>query len=182
MKKQGLSPAAKAKLVEQKRKAMLHIDGDSPLAMLSTAAKTTVTGNMKGLTVIIDFPDERGTITQTQVEHFLNDLNYTEFGNAQSIRGYFRSVSGGKLDYTNTVSPYYTAKHNKSYYADSSLESSVRSQELIHEALDWMENQQDFDFSTLTTDSHGLIKGLNFFYAGASNSLLAHGLWPIWAV
>ncbi|CAM3845458.1 Aqualysin-1 precursor [Vibrio aerogenes CECT 7868] len=180
MSQQGLTAAAKGKLALKKRQAMLKVKGDTPLGntLISTASSSTVTGSLKGLTVIIDFPDKSGSITKSQVEHFLNDLDYHEFGNFQSIRGYFRSVSGGKLDYTNVVTTYYTAKHKKSYYADSSLESSVRSQELIHEALDWLENQQGFDFSTLSTDSQGLIKGLNFFYAGDSDSSWARGLWP----
>ncbi|PCK30131.1 M6 family metalloprotease domain-containing protein [Pseudoalteromonas piscicida] len=137
-----------------------------------------ISGQVKGLTIIIDFPDERGTITKAQVERFLNDTNYSEFGNAQSVRGYFSSVSGGKLDYTNTVTTYYTAKKNKAYYADSSLSSTVRSQELIKEALNWLEFQQGFDFSSLTTNSSGQIRGLNIFYAGSSDSAWSKGLWP----
>lgn len=76
------------------------------------------TGAMAGLTVIIDFPNLPGTLTQAQVASFLNDAPYTGFGNAQSVRSYFQSASGNKLDYSNTVTRYYRAKHNKSYYAD----------------------------------------------------------------
>ncbi|CAH9061845.1 hypothetical protein PSECIP111951_03930 [Pseudoalteromonas holothuriae] len=136
------------------------------------------TGKIKGLTIIIDFPDFPGTINKTQVESFLNDLNYSEFGNAQSVRGYFRSVSGGQLDYTNTVTAYYTAIKNKSYYADSRYGSTVRSQELIKEALNWLEFTQNFDFSTLSVNGNGQIKGLNIFYAGNSDSSWSKGLWP----
>jgi M6 family metalloprotease-like protein len=146
---------------------------DNQLSSLQEAS-----GNVKGLTIIIDFPDERGTISKSQIESFLNDLNYTQFGNAQSVRGYFRSVSGNKLDYTNTVTQYYTAKKNKAYYADSRYSSSVRSQELIKEALDWLEFQQGFDFSTLSTNNRKQIKGLNIFYAGDSDSSWSKGLWP----
>lgn len=81
--------------------------GVSPLAV--------ATGVVRGLTVIIDFPDAPGTITQAQVNSFLNDVPYTGFGNAQSVRGYFQSVSGGKLDYQNTVTRYYRAKRPKYY-------------------------------------------------------------------
>ncbi|BBN81731.1 metalloprotease [Pseudoalteromonas sp. A25] len=175
-----LSQSAIEKKVEQAKQRMF---GDKPLqanGMLSTLSDvdTQSTGQIKGLTIIIDFPDFPGTISQSQVESFLNDLNYTEFGNAQSVRGYFNSVSGGKLDYTNTVTAYYTAKRNKSYYTDDRYSSTVRSQELIKEALNWLEYTQGFDFSSLSVNANRQIKGLNIFYAGNSDSSWSKGLWP----
>ncbi|QTL37329.1 M6 family metalloprotease domain-containing protein [Pseudoalteromonas viridis] len=174
----GLTDLAKAAQVEKMRAHMLGEQGGLHTAMVDTSSPEEISGQVKGLTIIIDFPDERGTITKAQVERFLNDLNYNEFGNAQSVRGYFRSVSGDKLDYTNTVTQYYTAKKNKAYYADSSLSATVRSQELINEALQWLEYQQGFDFSQLTTNSSKQIRGLNIFYAGNSDSAWSKGLWP----
>ncbi|MCO7189583.1 MULTISPECIES: M6 family metalloprotease domain-containing protein [unclassified Pseudoalteromonas] len=174
----GLSDAAKAALVASKRAQMLGSDKLSRSSTIRTQGGEEISGQVKGLTIIIDFPDERGSISKAQVERFLNDLNYNEFGNAQSVRGYFRSVSGDKLDYTNTVTQYYTAKKNKAYYADSSLSSTVRSQELINEALQWLEYQQGFDFFQLTTNSSNQIRGLNIFYAGNSDSAWSKGLWP----
>lgn len=190
----GLSANARAALVrqaQQQRFGLLQQAQSDPLqhseqqhteqptdtstTELSTTALPAV---VRGLTVIIQFPDQPGTISKSQVESFLNDLNYTGFGNAQSVRGYFRAVSGNKLDYQNTVSRYYTARRNKSYYTDSSLSSSVRSMELITEALNWLENTEGFDFSTLTTDSNRQILGLNFFYAGEADSAWSKGLWP----
>ncbi|ALU45400.1 M6 family metalloprotease domain-containing protein [Pseudoalteromonas rubra] len=174
----GLTDAARATQVEKMRARMLGSHEAFHTSMLDTQSGEEISGQVKGLTIIIDFPDERGTISKAQVERFLNDLNYNEFGNAQSVRGYFRSVSGNKLDYTNTVTQYYTAKKNKAYYADSSLSSTVRSQELINEALQWLEYQQGFDFSQLTTNSSKQIRGLNIFYAGNSDSAWSKGLWP----
>lgn len=185
--RQGLSSAAIAKKVKAAQQVMLG-QNQTPVDLVhthqfernnnETALNAEISGQVKGLTIIIDFPDERGTITKAQVERFLNDQNYNEFGNAQSVRGYFSSVSGGKLDYTNTVTAYYTAKKNKAYYADSALSSTVRSQELIKEALNWLEFQQGFDFSSLTTNGSGQIRGLNIFYAGNSDSAWSKGLWP----
>ncbi|WP_440056827.1 M6 family metalloprotease domain-containing protein (plasmid) [Pseudoalteromonas sp. T1lg65] len=176
---QGLSSKVKATKVSR---AMLEMLGSDEQLQGSQIANSEIdmkiSGDVKGLTIIIDFPDERGTISQSQVERFLNDLNYSDFGNAQSVRGYFRTVSDQKLDYTNTVTAYYTAKKNKSYYADSSLSATVRSQELIKEALNWLEYQQGFDFSSLTTNSSNQIRGLNIFYAGGSDSAWSKGLWP----
>lgn len=177
----GLTNKAKQSIIRKNRDALLKIKdpNDYLRSSLSVQKKnSTLSGEVKGLTVLINFPDEKSAIDRSQINRFLNDLNYKEFGNFQSIRGYFKSVSGGKLDYTNTVTTYYTAKHNKAYYTDPNVAFTVRTQELIHEALDWLEYQQGFDFSTLTTNNNGLIKGLNFMYAGASDGAWSQGLWP----
>ncbi len=183
-KQEGLSPEARAKKAKEKFEKMNNRTLESARKSASIAASAPqslaapVTGQVKGLTVIIDFPDVPGTITQAQVNSFLNDMPYTGFGNAQSVRGYWQSVSGGKLDYTNTTTVYYRAKKNKAYYADSTLDSGVRSQELITEALNWLEYTQGFNFASLSVDANKRIRGLNFFYAGGSDSAWSKGLWP----
>ena len=186
----GLSPAARAALVKQAQQQLfgqqlqehtvhLHDEPADDAAALATDVSTSaLPASVKGLTVIIQFPDQAGTISKTQVESFLNDLNYSGFGNAQSVRGYFRTVSAGKLDYQNSVTRYYTAKKNKAYYTDNSLSASVRSMELISEALNWLDKTEGFDFSTLTTNISKQILGLNFFYAGEADSAWSKGLWP----
>lgn len=186
----GLTPTAKAALVRQAQQQLfgqqpdeaalhLHDEPADDAAMLATdISNSALPATVKGLTVIIQFPDQAGTISKTQVESFLNELNYSGFGNAQSVRGYFRTVSAGKLDYQNSVTRYYTAKKHKAYYTDNSLSASVRSMELITEALNWLEKTEGFDFSTLTTNSSKQILGLNFFYAGEADSAWSKGLWP----
>ncbi|WP_083330495.1 MULTISPECIES: M6 family metalloprotease domain-containing protein [Pseudoalteromonas] len=184
--KRSLNAEAIARKVESAKRRMLGDTVQTSIGQIHTQSEIATqegftsqsSGNIKGLTIIIDFPDHAGTISKQQVESFLNDLNYQDFGNAQSVRGYFRSVSGGKLDYTNTVTTYYTAKNNKSYYTDDRYSSTVRSQELIKEALNWLEYTQGFDFSTLSVNSNNQIKGLNIFYAGNSDSSWSKGLWP----
>ena len=184
----GLSAEAKARRAKERYQKM---HGHPPEAANEKVRKASVamattgispmavaTGPTRGLTVIIDFPNLPGTLTQAQVSSFLNDMPYTGFGNAQSVRGYFQSVSGNKLDYTNTVTRYYRAKQNKSYYADATMDAGRRSQELITEALNWLKTTENFDFTTLSRDSSGRIKGLNFFYAGEPDSPWSKGLWP----
>ncbi|MES2317878.1 MAG: M6 family metalloprotease domain-containing protein [Pseudomonadota bacterium] len=187
-KQPGLSKEARA-LRAKERYEKMH--GHSPEAANEKVRKATIaanstgispmavaTGPIRGLTVIIDFPNLPGTLTQAQVSSFLNDLPYTGFGNASSVRGYFLGVSGNKLDYSNTVTRYYRARQNKSYYADATLDAGRRSQELITEALNWLKTTENFDFSTLTRDSNNRIKGLNFLYAGEPDSPWSKGLWP----
>ncbi len=182
-KEPGLDAAARARKALERRQQILGAEASgshaavSGVQALGTVAPAAVTGSMKGLTVLIQFPDVPGTITKAQVESFLNDVPYTGFGNAQSIRGYFQTVSGNKLDYTNTSTTYYTAKHPKSYYTDGSVAYPSRAQELMMEALNWLKSQ-NFNFSGLTTDSNGRILGLNFFYSGDTDSAWSTGLWP----
>ena len=177
----GLSAQAKKTLVLNNQNKLLNIHAPKYQQMSSSSAvnsNTDVVGDMKGLTILIDFPDQPGVMQPAQIERFLNATNYKEYGNYQSVRGYFLSVSGGKLDYKNTVTAYYTAKNYKSYYTDPNVAFAVRAQELISEALNWLENQQGFDFSTLTTNNYGQIKGLNVMYAGKSDGAWSQGLWP----
>ena len=186
-KQPGLSAAARALRAKQRYEKLHGRPPEAAHAKVRVASieamqtgiapLAAATGTMRGLTVIIDFPDLPGTITQAQVSAFLNDVPYTGFGNAQSVRGYFQSVSGSKLDYQNTVTRYYRAKRPKSYYADATLDAARRSQELITEALTWLRST-GFDFSTLSRDSNNRIKGLNFMYAGNADSPWSKGLWP----
>ncbi len=171
----GLSSEAKAVIIKTNRERMQgHAHTFTKSAPQSLAP---VTGSVKGLTVMIQFPDQAGTMTATQIGNFLNGLTYTEFGNAQSVRGYFKSVSAGKLDYTNVVPAYYTAKKNKSYYTDPNQPFGSRAEELIGEALAALK-AQNFDFSQLTVDANRQIMGLNFFYSGETDGGWSQGLWP----
>jgi len=134
-------------------------------------------GSIKGLTLLIDFPDERGTISQAQVDNFCNSLTYSDFGNNGSIRKYYQDVSGGAVDYTNVVTAYYTAKNNKSYYTDPKITAGTRARELVLEALTNLSNK-GFNFSQLSKDSVGDVRAFNILYAGGRDSAWSEGLWP----
>ncbi|MES3021714.1 MAG: M6 family metalloprotease domain-containing protein [Pseudomonadota bacterium] len=184
-KQPGLSAPAKARRVKQQSKVVgaESAEGDvvvnPPLARLPNGAvPSEVLGAVQGLTIIVDFPDAVANHTQAEVDSFLNGEEYAEMGNAYSVRGYFRAVSHNQLDYTNTVTRYYRARNNKAYYTDGTLAMTVRSQELVSEALQWLQASEGFDFTTLTRDGDNKFKAINLLYAGASNSPWSKGLWP----
>jgi len=137
-----------------------------------------LTGQVKGLTLLIDFSDDESTISKESVENYVNLNGYNEYGNNGSIRDYFQDVSGGLLDYTNHVTAYYRAQNPKSYYVDESVSYGRRAQELIAEALNYLEDEAGFDFSTLSTDENGRIRAINAFYAGNTRNGWSKGLWP----
>lgn len=134
-------------------------------------------GDYIGLCILVQFPDVSGTIPQLEVEKFCNMQGYTGFGNSGSVHDYFSDVSGGKLNYTNIVTQYYTTKNPRAYYTNESIHQGIRARELILEALKDLK-AKGFDFSSLSTDNEGFIYALNIFYAGPRVNNWAQGLWP----
>jgi len=164
--------------IYQKMHSISNTSSLSTLGAKSTSYNAAnVTGSYKGLILLIDFPDEPATITKTQVENFANLIGYTEFGNNGSVRDFYKDVSNNHLDYTNYVTNYYTALHNKSYYTDPTRTYSEAAQELISEALNNLKNVYSFDFTTLS-NAGGYITAINVFYAGQCTNNWGEGLWP----
>lgn len=134
-------------------------------------------GSYVGLCLLVQFPDVSGAIPQNQVDNFCNKQGYNLDGNNGSVYDYFYDNSDGKLYYTNIVTTYYTAKHNRAYYTDRTIAYGTRARELIIEGLDYLKAQA-FDFSRLSSDSDGYIYALNIFYAGDIVNNWSEGLWP----
>jgi M6 family metalloprotease-like protein len=147
------------------------------LAKNYSLSSSPPTGLIFGITLLIDFPDVPSTISPAEIENFLNQRGYFNYYCKGSVRDYFYDVSGGQVDYTNHVAAYYTANHNKGYYTDPNISYGDRARELIHEALDCVENAIGFDFSTLSTDSSNHILAINAFYAGEVDNAWSEGLW-----
>lgn len=136
------------------------------------------TGSVRGLCLLIDFPDERGIFTPSEVERFCNQIGYREYGNNGSIHDYFYDVSDGMLVYTNDVtSTYYTAKYQKTYYDRCDGTFGAGAKELILEALRHLE-ESGFDFKRYDSNGDGIIDALNAFYAGTTRQGWGCGLWP----
>ena len=134
-------------------------------------------GDFVGLCLLIDFPDEPGTIPRDKVERFCNQQGYTGFGNNGSVFDYFHDNSIGRCRYTNIVTDYYRAQHPKSHYTDPNIQQGIRARQLILEALThWQAN--NFDFTPLTPDTSGYVYAMNVYYAGEVVNNWAEGLWP----
>ena len=160
----------------QQKKTQLQ--GISATTSADARPTSTVTvGNYLGLCILIKFPDVAASISQQEVSNFCNLPGYAGFGNKGSVRDYFYDNSQGKLTYTNVVTQYYTAAHNRSYYTDPAIDYGTRARELILEALNYLKSQ-GFNFSQLSSDSNGLIYALNVFYVGPRVNNWAEGLWP----
>ena len=133
-----------------------------------------VIGDIKGLTLLVDFSDKPATIHHLEVNAYINTPGYTGFNNNGSVYDFFKDISTGKLNYTNHVTAYYRALNPKTYYDHP--DASGTSRELILEALNNLE-AEGFDFSTLTTDN-GDVVSTNLYYAGIPEAGYGNGLWP----
>lgn len=158
---------------ERKRR----ITGDEPPGLASAPPKRHTIGTFVGLCLLIEFPDVPSTISQAEVDAFLNRPGYSGFGNNGSVRDYFLEVSGNKVDYSSVVVPYYRAKHPRSYYTDERIQQPLRAYELINEALAHLK-KTGFNFSQLTVDDEQYIYAINVYYAGPCMNNWAKGLWP----
>jgi M6 family metalloprotease-like protein len=162
---------------ERRRRAQLSLSRAARGALAYAPPKEERIGDYTGLCILIQFPDESGTIPSSEVDNFCNKEGYTGFNNHGSVYDYFYEESLGKLRYKNITIPYYTAKHERSYYTDPSIEQPMRAIELIQEALTDLKDN-NFDFEKLSVDDEGYIYALNAFYAGPCVNDWAKGLWP----
>lgn len=124
-------------------------------------------GNVRGLTLLVDFPDKQSNITNNDVDALLNNENYSSDGNFCSVRRYYQIMSGGKLDYTNQVIGPIRLSRNQSYYINNLL---------IGEALEIAVRDHNLDLSEFDSRNQGIIDALSVMYAG--RTLYAGDLWP----
>lgn len=190
---------ARAQRQERQRAAGLRVDGSGwghwarPVlgkAGVDAAGRPTppshqTTGTYVGLCLLVDFPDSAGTVSSAEVSAAMNQLGYTGMGNSGSVRDYFRTVSGGRLDYTNVLpgastwaTGYYRATHPRSYYDSPSDTEAVGAQALIQEALADLKTREPAIFYQLSYGNDGRAFALNVLYAGNRPDDWATGLWP----
>ena len=131
-------------------------------------------GSYVGLCLLIRFPDVADTIPDAEISLFCNAAGYSGFGNNGSVRDYFRAVSDGRLDYTNIVTGYITAKHPRAHYTDPTVSFGTRAQQLVREGLKRLK-AQGFDFSPAHCGLRGLRPGPQRLLRGTDGQRLERG-------
>ncbi len=124
-------------------------------------------GQVRGLTILVEFADLQSSVTTADVEAMLNAADYTANGNFCSVREYYRLMSNGKLDYTNVVMGPVRLSKNQAYYKNHLL---------VEEALDAVAARLNNDFSQFDSRSEGIVDAINFVYAG--RTVYEGDLWP----
>ncbi|HOX26607.1 MAG TPA: M6 family metalloprotease domain-containing protein [Candidatus Krumholzibacteria bacterium] len=172
-----LAPAARAAAARAVRDAFLAAEA-AVQAGRDRDPQPSDQGDVLGLTLIIDFSDEVGTVPPADFDAYLNLVGYTGYGNNGSIRDYFHDVSGGALTYTNWVPPaYLRAPNPKAYYEDPSIPYGQRARQLVAWSLNELDNG-GHDFSQYDANDDGYIDAINVFYAGWPTGGWSVGLWP----
>jgi len=128
--------------------------------------RTLHTGNVTGLTVLVNFKDLKTNITAPQVEEMLNGDDYTKNGNFSSVNTYFDIISSGKLNYTNRVVGPITLSKNRSHYVENSM---------VEEAVNLVV-AEGVDLKEFDSLGEGIVDSLILLYAGPS--IFEGDIWP----
>lgn len=123
-------------------------------------------GTVRGLTILVNFKDVKSTTTKADVEDMCNGETFTRNGNVCSVREYFRRVSSGKLDYTNTVVGPFELSQKQEHYVNNLL---------VEEALRLAVNA-GVDLKQFDSQDEGIVDAVNVLYAG--KSVYRGDLWP----
>lgn len=149
-----------------------------------------VSGNVKGLTILVQFPrdNRQGTgainfpASRSKIVSYSNKKGYKEDENTGSVRDYFLDQSLGKLDYTQIVTPIITLPRPRDYYnwqdwPNNQVFRGDAGRVLLRDALKVLKDQK-FDFSGLTKKNGNEIMATNIFFAGENSGEWSQGLWP----
>lgn len=172
-----LNAERRTEIIED-HKSLLGLDKDSAPQL---RAATSLPDTVYGVCLMIDFADRKFTVSRDEVEIYLNSSDKTVYGNARSIKEHFRWMSGGKLTYINYLpKDIYHAPNNFEYYSpsDATDYTTDRFFPVVTEALLAISKEKDgFDLNDISFKGKKIM-AINIFYAGASPSKWATGLWP----
>jgi len=167
------SRAVAARSVPPQDLATSHHDGVltfGPNKGLLTGRRVS-SGDVRGLTILVEFQDLSLTVSAADVSAMLNDVDYQANGNACSVRTYFQTVSSGQLDFTNLVVGPIKLSHKRSYYIQNLL---------VEETLALVANLQvngaPLDFGQFDSRGENVIDAVSFVYAGPT--IFDGQLWP----
>ena len=88
--------------------------------------------DIRGLVIYIDFPDEPATATASQIDDFMNELNFSQGGIDRSVRDYWLQNTNNNIDITHEVVTF-RAPNTHAYY--KSVDYVTGKQQLFNAAL-----------------------------------------------
>ena len=141
----------------------------SKTATLSSLGKSSLlksyplSGSINVLVILIDYSDLSASIPTGSFNNLMNQANYNNTG---SFKDYWSANSYGNLTINSTVTNWYTANYEMSYYGRNTTESNdVNVRVLVQEAIDEAEND-GVDFSDYDNDGDGEVDGIIVIHAG----------------
>ncbi len=164
----------------------------APAALAAASIKAApVIGDRVGLTILVQFPNDTSTTAKdpvtfptdrNKIVRYCNGVDYTEDGNTGSIRDFYYDQSGGKLNYTQSVTQIVTMPKARNYYnySDYPKNRTFRQDSgdvLLADAIAAL-TAANFDFTALTLDENSRAVATNILFAGPDSGVWAQGLWP----
>jgi M6 family metalloprotease-like protein len=125
-------------------------------------------GAVRGLTILVTFPDMGTAVTRPDVDALLNGASYRENGNACSVNEYFKIMSTNRLDFSNEVVGPFQLSKPRLFYANTEGK-------LVPEALKLAESN-GVDFGRYDSLGQGIVDSVCIMYAGQTE--YRGDLWP----
>jgi len=119
--------------------------------------------SIRGILVLVDFPDAPATIPVLQAQGLINKAGYTEKGIGINFRDYWLSVSRGKCDYKTDIFGYFRAPHPTTWYNEKGWQASVG---LTAQAMAWVvKNNPKYDWNALSLDHDKTLLAVTTVYS-----------------
>ena len=135
------------------------------LAPRKVGSVGNISGEKKGIIILVDFADKAFTATQSDFNNLANEVNYNSGNFKGSMYDYFYAQSDGKFLLTFDVVGPYTVSKNYAYYgANDSNGSDVHPAEMVIEAVKLADN--DVNFANYDWDNDGYVDQVYVVYAG----------------
>ena len=150
--------------------------------IFSEAKGNSISGNKKGLVILVDFPDRKMLYDLPEYVDFFNKEGYSGFGMSGSVHDYFYDQSYGRFNLTFDVVGPVTVSREYAYYgknADNQRGDDEHPAEMVTEAVslaDPMVNYADYDW-----DRDGYVDQVFVMYAGYGEAQAAGQpslIWP----
>jgi len=150
-------------------------------ALTRTGNPNTTIGKHRGLVILIQFPDFP-FITENPQEtynRFFNEVGYSEYGNAGSVKDYFLKQSYGQLEIDFDVVGPYTTINKLSYYGEHTKDDNdANPAKMAAEAIDAA--SAEVDFSNYDWNEDGEVDQVFIICAGYNEAEGAGAkfIWP----
>ena len=139
----------------------------------------SITGDKKGIIILVNFKDVKFTATQADFNNLANTQNYVSGNYKGSMYDYFYAQSDGQFRLTFDVVGPYTVSNNCSYYGGNDANGSdSHPAEMVIEALKLAD--QDVNYADYDWDGDGEVEQVYVVYAGKgeADGGAANTIWP----
>ncbi len=125
----------------------------------------SITGDKKGIIILVNFKDVSFTATQADFNNLANTPNYSSGNYKGSMYDYFYAQSDGQFRLTFDVVGPVTVSQNRAYYgANNSNDEDVKPAAMVVEAVKLVDNM--VNFADYDWDDDGYVDQVYVVYAG----------------